>query len=181
MYRKLRLSFSISLVFLVSACTTAPSDSNWPSDIPDRKIFVDAYLENRDIKTAPSSAIENHLVWIVRFYQGTVLYPNGWNRVSERFLASINTSKDKGAMATRLEQLGIRISNEWAQDNGVRQINSSNVATWGSALRTAAERDDQRNFIAAVERDVELLIEGSLKSNQIDYQRYYPEEDYDNF
>ncbi len=163
------------------ACATDPSNENWPSDLPDRRIFVDAYLEKRGISEATSVAIENHLVWIIRFYQGTVLYPNGWNRVSDRFLASIENTKAKKAMKQRLEKLGTRIANEWAQNNDVRLINSTNVATWGSALRTAAETNDQTNFVTAVEKDVELLIQGLLKSNEVDYQRYYPEEDYDNF
>lgn len=169
------------IAMFTAACVTNPSDQNWPNDLPERRIFVDAYLEKRDINDAPSAAIENHLVWIIRFYQGTVLYPNGWNRVSDRFLASIEDTKAKKAMKQRLEDLGVKIANEWAQDNDVRLINSTNVATWGSALRTAAESDDQSNFMTAVEKDVELLIQGLLKSNEVDYQRYYPEEDYDNF
>jgi len=181
MYRKLRLSLVMLIALFMAACATKSSDENWPSDLPERKLFVDAYLENRNIDEASSAAIENHLVWIIRFYQGTVLYPNGWNRVSDRFLASIENTKAKAAMKQRLEKLGVRIANEWAQDNDVRLINSTNVATWGSALRTAAETNDQINFVIAVEKDVELLIEGLLQSNEIEYQRYYPEEDYDNF
>lgn len=181
MYRKIRFLIVITIALFTAACATSSSDQDWPSDLPKRKIFVDAYLENRGLNDAHAAALENHLIWIVRFYQGTVLYPNGWNRVSARFLASIDGIEAKQAMAERLTALGIRIANEWAQSNEVRLINSTNVATWGSALRTAAERDDQANFVTAVERDVQLLKDGSLKSSEIDYQRYYPEEDYDNF
>ncbi len=181
MYKNLRLSLVILIALFTAACATNSSNENWPGDLPERKIFVDAYLENRGIDEATSTAVENHLVWIIRFYQGTVLYPNGWNRVSDRFLASIENTQVKNSMTQRLEKLGIRIANEWAQDNDVRRINSTNVATWGSALRTAAETNDQINFVTAVEKDVELMIEGLLKSSEIDYQRYYPEEDYDNF
>lgn len=181
MYKKLRLSFVILLALFMVACASKPSDENWPGDLPERKLFVDAYLKNKNIEKASSAEIENHLIWIIRFYQGTVLYPNGWNRVSDRFLASMENMQAKQEMKQRLEKLGVRIANEWAQDNSVRLINSTNVATWGSALRTAAETNDQIDFVTAVERDVELLIEGLLKSNEVDYQRYYPEEDYDNF
>jgi len=77
--------------------------------------------------------------------------------------------------------LGIDIANEWAQDNVVRKINSSNVATWGSALRTSAETNDQSSFISDVERDVQLLLSGKLEPSEINYERYYPAEDYDDF
>lgn len=177
-------SIKISLlvaVLMLAGCKTLTKEPSWPSNLPDRQIFVDQFLSNRQIESADEKAIDAHLVWIVRFYQGTVLYPNGWNRTSERFLATIDSEQEKQAMTTRLRALGILIANEWAQDNDVRLINSTNVATWGSALRTAAERDDQENYIAKVESDVKALIDGTVKSSEISYERYYQAEDYDNF
>jgi hypothetical protein len=176
----LNVSLILTLLMLVG-CSTLASKKNWPADLPDRKIFVDAFLDNRQMSFAEPEAIEAHLVWIVRFYQGTVLYPNGWNRVSERFLASINERKAKKKMAKRIRALGILIANEWSQDNDIRRINSTHVATWGSALRTAAERGDQDGYVTKVESDAQALIDNRLESKEIDYERYYPTEDYDNF
>jgi len=176
----LNLSLILALLTLIG-CSTLATKKNWPADLPNRKIFVDAFLDNRQISFAEPEAIEAHLVWIVRFYHGTILYPNGWNRVSELFIASIDKRKNKQRMAKRIRALGILIANEWSQDNDIRRINSTHVATWGSALRTAAERDDQSDFIAKVESDAKALIDGSLESEEIDYERYYPSEDYDNF
>jgi len=178
---EIRTIFLIALLVSLAGCATSVSDKKWPTDVPERKIFVDGYLKNRGLTKAEPKVLNAHLVWVVRFYQGTVLYPNGWNNVSNRFLNSIKETKDRDAMATRLYTLGIDIANEWAQDNVVRKINSSNVATWGSALRTSAETNDQNEFISAVERDVDLLLKGSLKPSEIKYERYYPEEDYDDF
>ncbi|MFQ3244647.1 MAG: hypothetical protein ACI9SP_001278 [Arenicella sp.] len=176
----LNLSLILTLLMLVG-CSTLAAKKNWPADLPDRKIFVKAFLENRQISTAEPEALEAHLVWIVRFHQGTILYPNGWNRVSERFLASIDNQKDKQRMAKRIRALGILIANEWSQDNDIRRINNTHVATWGSALRTSAERADQSEYITKVESDVKALIDSSLESDEIDYERYYPSDDYDSF
>ena len=181
MHKTLQLLVTILIFASLTACKTLVSSPNWPDDVPDRQIFVDKYLSNRDIKSASSDEIEAHLVWIVRFYKGTVLYPNGWNRISERFLDSIESPKDSQEMSLRLKSLGISIANEWAQDNGIRRINSSNVSVWGSALRTSAERDDQINYVSKVEADVDALINGTLKSNEINYERYYQAEDFDDF
>jgi hypothetical protein len=176
----LKPSLVLALLMLVG-CSTLATKENWPADVPDRRIFVNAFLDNREIRAAEPEVIEAHLAWIVRFYHGTILYPNGWNRVSAQFIASIDKKKDKKKMAKRVRALGIMIANEWSQDNVVRRINSSHVATWGSALRTSAERADQSAYITKVENDVKALIDGSLEINEINYERYYPSEDYDNF
>jgi len=181
MFKNLQKISTLLLLLTLVACKTIPTENKWPSDLPDRHIFVDKYLSNRGIKSSEPKAIENHLVWIVRFYQGTILYPNGWNRASERFLASINESEKKNEVSSKLRSLGISIANEWAQDNDVRRINSSNIATWASALRTSAEQGDQLMYIEKVEHDVKALIDGTLKSSEVNYERYYQSEDYDNF
>jgi len=138
MLKDLKNISTIILLLVLTACNTLTTGQNWPSDVPDREIFVQKFLEHRKLKTADPKVIEAHLVWIVRFYHGTLIYPNGWNRASERFLASIDTQQEKEKMAPRLYDLGIQIANEWARDNEIRRINSMNVATWGSALRTSA-------------------------------------------
>ena len=181
MRKDLQKASIVLLLLMIAGCNTISTDRKWPADLPKRSIFVDEYLGSRQLKTADARLIEMHLSWIVRFYQGTILYPNGWNRVSERFLASIERKKDRKKMAKRIRALGILIANEWAKDNNVRQINNSNVAVWGSALQTSASRNDQSAYIDQIERDVEAIIARRLKSSEIRYERYYPPEDYDNF
>jgi hypothetical protein len=180
--QKLFLNSSILILLLILAgCSTTATNKDWPVELPARKIFVDEFLDKRQLEVADPKVIDAHLTWVVRFYQGTILYPNGWNRISERFIASIDQPKDKKVMAKRIRTLGILIANEWAQDNDVRRINNTHVSTWGSALRTSAERADQSDYVSKVEYDVNALIDGSLEATEIDYQRYYPSEDYDNF
>lgn len=181
MFKDLKRASIIALLLLIAGCNTPSSNQQWPADLPEKRIFVDEYLSNRHLETDDPKLIDTHLTWVIRFYQGTVLYPNGWNRVSERFLSSIDDKHDREKMVSRVRSLGILIANEWAQDNDVRKINSANVAVWGSALRTSAQRNDQEDYIFKVEQDVKSLISGSLKASEINYERYYPPEDYDNF
>lgn len=181
MRKTIRLSWLILLSLFLTACQTLTSPKEWPEDIPDRKIFVKAYQQKRNTDKVDDKTINAHLGWIVRFYQGTVIYPNGWNRVSQLFLDSIADDERRTLMQVRLEKLGIEIANEWAQDNAIRNINSNNMITWGSALRTAAEQGDQENFVSQVEADVKNLVARKLAPKEINYERYYPEQDYDDF
>ena len=181
LYKIYRISFPLILLFLISACQTLSSKPTWPTDLPPRQIFVDAYLENRNLENVETAVLESHLIWIQRFYQGTLLDPNGWNQATEQFLATRSNSRVKKEVEQRMYALGIEIANAWAQDNHRRNIDNTNVAIWGSALREAAERNDHLAFIAKVEEDVAKLIAREISAGEIDYERYYPDEDYGNF
>lgn len=177
-YKRLIL---IVLALFLSACQTLDTSKDWPNDVPDRKLFVDDYLQKRGLKKADPQKLNAHLGWIVRFFQGTVIYPNGWNRASEMLLASIEDPDTEQLANQKINDLGIRIAMEWAQDNGIRKINSTNIATWGSALRRSAEVNDQIEFLNKIDNDVEGLISGKLNFNDITYERYYQDEDFDSF
>ncbi|RBP50890.1 hypothetical protein [Arenicella xantha] len=175
---------SIILLFVaisLTGCQSFGTKQPWPAELPDKQLFIDAYLEKRNLETVAPDVIETHLSWIRRFYQGTLLYPNGWNQATQQFLATVKNSKTKREVRRRMRQLGIDIANEWAQDNHYRNIDNTNVAIWGSALREAAERSDHLNFITKVEADVAKLVAREIAPSQIQYERYYPEEDYGNF
>ena len=181
MRKLIHLARLIALTFFLTACQTITTSNEWPDDVPARKIFVNAYYQKRNVTKVEDKVMNQHLSWIIRFYQGTVIYPNGWNKVSQLFLDSMPNDEHRKKMEQRIYKLGIDIANEWAQDNQFRNINSSNMVTWGSALRTAAERQDHDNFISQVESDVRDLISRKLSSQSINYERYYPDQDYDDF
>jgi hypothetical protein len=176
----LRTTTIVLLTFLLSACASNLSKEDWPSDMPPRQIFVDAY-KTQYAAGKITNSLDNHLMWITRFYQGSILYPIGWNEMSNSLLGSIDTPERRDAMRARLRQLGITICIEWAQSNENRKIDSSAVAAWGSSLRTAAEQEEQEFFISQVEDDVAALLSGDLDTEKITRERYYPAEDYDNF
>ena len=78
-------------------------------------------------------------------------------------------------------QLGLDISNEWAKDNAIRKITSSNIIVWGSALRIAAKEGKQLQFLDQIEQDVASLLEETLSSKDIRSDRYNAPEDFDDF
>ena len=55
------------------------------------------------------------------------------------------------------------------------------MIVWGNGLRFAAQQGTQIEFLAKVEKDVEALLKGELKSDEISRSRYLPEEDFDDF
>ena len=177
----IRLSVVMTLSLILSACQSYKLDDNWPSDIPPRKIFIDGYLEKRDLTQATDAELSYHLGWIKKFYQGTTLYPNGWLSASEQFIATIDSRSEKKSVAKRMQKLGIAIGNEWAQDNSIRLINNTNMVTWASAMRTAAERNTHSVFLDKVEKDVQALLSEEISSRDIKYDRYFEEESFDDF
>ncbi len=187
-YTRFKRNIHVLVIFLIgtliSACQTYSLQDSWPTEIPDRQIFIDSYSAKRaerNLGTPTDANLAYHLGWIKKFYEGTTLYPTGWLSVSEQFLDSIKDDFERERLAPRLVQLGIEISNEWAQENEVRLINSVNMATWADAMRTAAERQEQATFVQQVENDVVALLKREITSRDIQYERYFAEETFDDF
>lgn len=172
--------FILLSILTLSSCVSNTSVEEWPKEIPPRSVFVETWKQQRAAGTNDSS-LDAHLVWVVRFYQGSVLYPIGWNDMTRSLLDSLETQQLRQAIGPRLRALGEKICIEWAQNNSARKIDSSAIAVWGNALRTSAERNEQEYFVSKVEADVEALLVGELNYRQIVRERYYPQEDYDNF
>ena len=175
-----KLLIVVALSAIISGCATLTSPQSWPENLPERAYFIQSYRAYTG--RSPSRAeLETHLHWIKRFYHGTIIYPTGWNDMSAQLVDSLYLAEDKQVAAQRLFELGKVISVEWAKSNKVRKINSSNIGVWANSLRSSAERSEQLVFIGLVEKDVEALLTGSLKSTEISNQRYYPANEHDNF
>ncbi len=177
-YQKILLFVLVSL--LLSSCAKNISQESWPQNMPKRQIFVESFNEQAKLGQNDNS-LSNHLVWIKRFYQGSIIYPLGWNRMTEMLVDTLDDPATAKDVEPRMRALGLDICLEWAKNNSVRKIDSAAVATWGNALRTASEEDEQSEFITKVESDVQALLDGSLDLKMINRERYYPPEDYDNF
>ena len=181
---KLFLFIFFYCIFL-SACTTTSSKksaSDWPSDVPQKAIFMDAY-EKQVAEGTNDSSLKAHLVWVKRFYRGTVLYPIGWNNMTEMVMESLTDSspKEQDEIRKRLGLLGEKICIEWTQANRARNIDSSNIITWANAMRTSVKQDSVFSFIEKVESDVDQLVSHTIDKGVINRNRYYPPENFDDF
>jgi len=152
-----KLFLLIVLSISLSACHTSNKQSDWPDNIPQRSIFIDAYEKQVSAGTNDTS-LETHLKWIKRFYRGLSIYP-GWNDMTNMVIESLADSPQstQDEAKIRLAVLGKKIAIEWAQSNDKRNINSANINTWGNALRTSVKKQQQMSFLTLVEKDVDAL------------------------
>lgn len=176
----LKRAIGCLIIVLIQACSTLPENESWPTDLPARQIFIEN-CKNNSNSCSTRDKTEEYLIWVKRFYYGSVLYPSGWNEMTELLTSSLQNSGDKTIVRDRLDKLGLVIVFEWAKENSERLINSQLLATWGSALRSSAERNEQIEFITRIDNDVNSILSGSLMPEEIIFERYYPTEDYDNF
>ncbi len=169
------------IILQIQACTTFFRDQSWSADLPPQKIFIE-YCQNISKGCTTSTETNDHLIWVKRFYNGSILSPNGWNHMSEMVTSSLDNTDDVENTKDRLDKLGLRISLEWARDNDVRLINSQMLSTWANALSISAQQDQQIEFITKLEDDVEKIYLGLLNPDEITRKRYYHEvQDYDDF
>ena len=180
MKNKLFLGLIFCAFLLTSGCVSKTSVADWPADLPARSIFVETFHQQQKNGTN-SSKLQNHLSWVKRYYQGSIIYPLGWNRMTEMLLGTLSDESQRSGIESRMKRLGMTIVIEWAQDNKYRAIDSAAVAVWGNGLRTASQLGEQQLFVGKVERDVDALIAGELNKKQITRERYYPREDFDDF
>lgn len=180
--RSVRNFSLICVIFLISACQTRISESDWPTNLPPQAYFVESGTRLIGASTPDfERKLSAYLTWIKRFYLGSIIYPLGWNEMSESVVASLDDVEEKEDIADRLFELGKLISAEWAQENKDRRITSTNVAAWGNALRTAVEVNEQDEFVTRVERDVQDLLAGKLDPKEVTRERYYAPPSYDDF
>ena len=73
-----KVLITLILAGALGECLSYRFEDPWPGELPDRKLFIDGYLEKRNLKTATNAQLEYHLGWVKKFYRGTALYPHGW-------------------------------------------------------------------------------------------------------
>lgn len=145
---------------------------DWPDEIPSADLFVDVY-EN-DLANQEVQSLEDYLVWVKRFYQGWVVYNNGWLKMS-RNLSSQMPENQKDAASQRIAEIGLKIAPEWAKAKKDRYIFTDMVAVWGEALLEALDRGEVFQYMDSVEQDLQLLKEGQIQRQDISMQRYFPD------
>ena len=166
--------FSIAIVLLFAGCASYPTIvDDWPSNLPDFRIFIDEY--SADLDNQKDQSIENYLLWVKRFYQGWVVYDRGWLEMTDELKANINDPQERQIAEQKIHQIGLLIASEWAKEKESRYVKTGAVAAWGESLLKALSRGQALELMESVIQDIALLENGSLSSDEIEIERYYPD------
>lgn len=115
----------------------------------DESFFRARY--DADSENAKRQTWDKYRDWVRKFYEGTRFPPvKGWDAQTQALLERI----DAGAQAdvtARVNKLGSAIASEWAKDNAVRRISTSDLQGWGRELEKAASKDAAA-LLATIER-----------------------------
>jgi len=157
---------------LGSACVQAPVDTGaWPNSLPPFSHYQEVYAQDPDNQEIQSK--DEYLNWVIRFYQGSTLYPDGWHSISRDILENVDDPAKKKRVERKLAALGKRISAEWAKDADSRVIRSRELSIWGQAILKSVNNDEEEKLIDQVSADVEALFAGRLDPVDINLKRYH--------
>ena len=170
--------FALSLIaFLLQGCLVNNS-SRWPENVPEREYFESIYRADAGNQLVQSKA--DYLQWVVSFYEGTLVAPQGWLEL-QSIVLEMSDSSEPIQFSNRLTILGGLIAGEWAKENEERVIDSGMLGLWASIMQLSIGSGAQESTILLIEKDVNSLLAGELAPNAIDDERYEQQLDIDLF
>lgn len=79
--------------------------------------------------------------WVRTFYEGKRFPPvPGW-RAREQEIAARLPADRKATLQPRVEETGRLLASEWAKDNSVRKVSTSDLQSWGKRFGDAKDPD----------------------------------------
>jgi len=159
----------LGIIVSLCSCASVRPLQTWPEYLPDQRYFQAAY-EADPVNSALQREAE-YLNWIVDFYQGTLLYPQGWQVLSSSVLTRSSASY-QAAIVPKLGEAGQLIAIEWAKHNSVRRIDNRLLSLWGSVIQVADSEVKRIEAIDVIVADVKELVAGSIVASDITAQRY---------
>lgn len=170
--------FLIVLTFMLSSCASYPKVvSSWSSALPPVDIFLSEY--ESDIENQAEQSVKVYLTWIKRFYEGWVVYDNGWLNMSVELTSRVEDPSERQKVQEKIHELGLMIAPEWAKEKSNRYIKTKAVAAWGDSLLEALSRGDVMSLMESVVLDIERMKQGQLSSDDIRIERYFPDVEID--
>jgi hypothetical protein len=153
-------------VLLLQACAISGLE-DWPDELPPVQRFIELYEQDPVNQQAQSR--NEYLYWVIAFYQGNSLYPNGWLDVEE---ALIPAGEERTDFALGLQRLGVRIAGEWSKENPLRLIDNRMLQMWGSVLQIAMGYDQERRAVQVIGDDIDRLFAGTIEGDELTDGRY---------
>lgn len=185
-FAKVLIAFCLAAL-CVSCSTTQLAQRDWPEQLPEREYYVALYEEDKGNQGVQTQ--DEYLKWVIRFYRGWALSPYSWDWLVSNALEQAAPG-DREQLGELLASIGWRVSGEWAKDSKYRNINSSNLMTWGDALKLALRRGEYMDLVQRISVDVDSMLAYELHADAISFDRYFPpnnnvvaadERDYDSF
>jgi len=161
--------------FMISSCSLFQPFRDWPGQLPEQDYFVDYYQHNTGNQIYQDQA--SYLNWVRVFYLGNPVSP-GWLQLTKELLYEAPLNKQQEYIEF-MALLGQRIAAEWALSNQVRLIDSRSASVWRDALIEAVTIGDLENYMKRFESDVNAILVGSLSKEEIEFSRYYEEENFE--
>lgn len=101
----------------------------------DEAWFKDRY--ERDAANKAKQSWKDHWGWVQTFYKGKSFPPvAGWSDRERELVAKAPAHKDT------IERVGRALASEWAKDNAVRKVSTSDLQAWGKRFSDAAKTPD---------------------------------------
>lgn len=80
--------------------------------------------------------------WVRTFYEGKTFPPvPGWKSREKDILSKMPSAR-QGEVSAALAKAGQLLAAEWAKDNSVRRVSTSDLQTWGRRFSDAAKDPD---------------------------------------
>lgn len=145
---RIRIAPLLSAAVVVSlaglSCESDPITGAAPGNdqslyVPSQDDFRPEY--DRDRANQRRQTWKQYWGWITSFYNGTVL-SSGWSREAPSIVGLVNSEAKQKELIALVNDLGKRISSEWAKDSGVRQISTFDLLRWNSALNAARRAEN---------------------------------------
>ncbi len=161
-------------LFIVAACLflascIGPNLEDWPNSIPQTEVFRVAY--NADEQNQLRQSETEYLEWVLSFYQGNLAYQSGWQDI-QGYVYEAPAPEDERELLDQLSRLGIAIGSEWSKHNDIRQIDTRMLSLWGSTIQLAPDFETQKQTVEVIASDIDLLLDGSLRKQDILEERY---------
>jgi hypothetical protein len=159
----------IAAVCLFLASCIGPNLEDWPDSIPQTQVFIVAYDADEENQCRQSET--EYLEWVLSFYQGNLAYQSGWEDI-QSYVYEAPAPKAEQELLEQLSLLGIALGSEWSKHNDFRQIDTRMLSLWGSTIQLAPDFDTQKQTVELIATDVDLLLSGSLRKQDILEERY---------
>ncbi len=157
-----------ALVLLLASCIS-PNIANWPESVPSQHYFIEAYLADEENQERQSQT--EYLGWTLSFYRGNLAYQSGWQDI-QSYVLEAPTPELSQQLQGLLSDLGVAIGSEWAKHNDIRLIDTRMLSLWGSTIQLAQDFHMQKQSIEVIAEDVEQILVGGLKKDDVLESRY---------